>query len=179
MHRPFTDRENYTGRINGYMEKDILKETDRKRTVVSHKELIERKGSTIASPVSGSMRPLVRPCRDCAVFVRPEEGKLRKYDIVLYMRGDRTIMHRIIGMRQEAFAEEPVYIIRGDNSCTKEYVPASRIFGRMTMLYRGERCIRCDTPAFRLLSRLLVKLNPLFRLYRRLRRRLRRRFQGA
>ena len=52
---------------------------------MTHAESLKINGYTICSPVSGSMRPLIRPHRDSAVFV--PAARVKKYDVVLYRRG--------------------------------------------------------------------------------------------
>ena len=144
-----------------------------KATVISHREMLQRKGRTIASPVSGSMLPLVRPHRDYAVF-EPAGSRLKKYDVVLYYRGRQAVMHRIVGVKKPQAGTDggacssDIYIIRGDNGCANEYIPREQICGRMTMLYRDEHCIDCAGVWFGLVSRIIVGLHPLIRLYRRL-----------
>ena len=51
---------------------------------MTHEQSLQQNGYTVCSPISGSMKPLIRPNVDSAVFVPPE--KIRKYDVVLYRR---------------------------------------------------------------------------------------------
>ena len=84
-------------------------------------------------PISGSMKPLIRPHIDSAVFVPPEH--IRKYDVVLYRRNGQAIMHRVISISGDTC------FIRGDNSNYTEKVPLRDIFGVMRGFYRGKRYV--------------------------------------
>ena len=82
---------------------------------MTHEQSLQQNGYTVCSPISGSMKPLIRPNVDSAVFVPPE--KIRKYDVALYRREGQAIMHRVVGFRGEDT------LIRGDNSSYTETVP--------------------------------------------------------
>ena len=86
-----------------------------------------------ASVVCGSsMRPMLKAGRD-VVCIFPISKPPRKYDVLLYKRGERYILHRIIGFYPEG------YIIRGDNTYKKEYVKkdaAVGVLGRFNRLGR-------------------------------------------
>ena len=97
---------------------------------MTHEQSLQQNGYTVCSPISGSMKPLIRPNVDSAVFVPPE--KIRKYDVVLYRREGQAIMHRVVGFRGEDT------LIRGDNSSYTETVPRRDIFGVMQGFYRGQ-----------------------------------------
>ena len=72
-----------------------------------------------ASVVRGSsMRPLLRQGMD-VVYIFPITERVKKYDVLLYRRDGRYILHRVIGFYDGG------YIIRGDNTYKKEYVDAS------------------------------------------------------
>lgn len=97
---------------------------------MTHKEAIEKNGHIIVSPISGSMRPLIREHLDFGYFESVEKRPAKIGDVVLYpghgaFEGS-NIMHRIIGKDGDC------YIIRGDNARTYEFVPQKEIFGVMT-----------------------------------------------
>ena len=59
---------------------------------------------------------------------------MHKYDLPLYHRPDgKYILHRIIGVKEHA------YVIRGDNTYAKEYVPDEWIIGYVSEFYRARR----------------------------------------
>ena len=53
---------------------------------------------------------------------------------------EKLILHRIIGV-----TDDGTYIIRGDNTYHKEYVPQSDVVGVMSAIYRGGKYIDCAT----------------------------------
>ena len=136
-------------------------------TVLTHEEMLRTHGFDLCSPVSGSMRPMVRPQRDSLVFALPK-GRLRKYDVALYRLDGVTVMHRVIGLRGDG------YVIRGDNAREKELVREEQIIGVMTGFYRDERFIPADDRRYRLFARLIVWAHPVLPLAKRLWRLLKR-----
>lgn len=68
---------------------------------MTHEDSLRENGYTICSPISGSMKPLIRPNIDSAVFVPPEH--IRKYDVVLYRRNGQAIMHRVISINGDTY----------------------------------------------------------------------------
>ena len=85
-------------------------------------KMLEESGS-YASVTSGvSMRPLFRTHRDVVILESPPEH-LKKYDVALYRINGKYILHRVIGIDEE----KKVYIIRGDNTFHKEYIPFDKI----------------------------------------------------
>lgn len=95
---------------------------------------------TAAFLTSGaSMRPLLRTHKDIVVIAKAEHP-LKVGDVPLYKKKGikKLILHRIIGI-----APDGTYIIRGDNTYQKEYVPVCDIVGVMTALYRGGKYIDC------------------------------------
>lgn len=76
-----------------------------------------------ASVVRGtSMRPLLMAGRD-VVYILPITEQVKKYDVLLYRRADKYILHRVIGFYPDG------YIIRGDNTYKKEYVNETSLVG--------------------------------------------------
>lgn len=130
---------------------------------LSHEESIRTLGFDIAAPVSGSMRPMLRTRRDTVLFV-PQTGRLKRYDVALYRSGTRTIVHRVICVKESG------YIIRGDNSRDAEFVAEEQIIGVMKGFYRDEKYISADNWLYRCYSRLWVALHPVLIFYKRLKR---------
>lgn len=131
-------------------------------TIMTHEVVMEKKGFDICSPVSGSMKPMIRPRRDSVLFV-PLTGRAGKYDVVLYRQGEKCIMHRVIGVVPGG------YIIRGDNSYDKEHVPEHQLIGVMQGFYRDERFIEKDDWLYRLYACLWPRLHFLLMLYKKVR----------
>lgn len=100
---------------------------------ISYKELLEKNGYYIATPVGTSMMPMIRQRLDTVKLVKPTK-KLKKYDVILYQRKDNTyVLHRIIGVKKNS------YVLCGDNQFIKEYnVTDDMIIGVVDGFYRGE-----------------------------------------
>lgn len=131
---------------------------------MTHEQSLQENGFTVCSPISGSMKPLIRPHIDSAVFVPPQ--RIRKYDVVLYRVNGQAIMHRVVGLRGGTC------LIRGDNSNYTEEVPAADIFGVMQGFYRGRRYVAAGRLDYQLFSRCWVLLAPLLPAAKRVRARL-------
>ena len=97
---------------------------------------------TVAYLTSGaSMRPLLRTHKDI-VMISKAQHPLSVGDVPLYKKKgvEKQILHRIIGVSHDV-----TYIIRGENTYQKEYVPQSDVVGVMTAIYRGGKYIDCST----------------------------------
>ena len=68
----------------------------------------------VSTTVGVSMYPMLRSRRD-TIIIEPYEGRLKKYDIPLYKRGSRYVLHRIVDVLPDS------YVICGDNCMEKEY----------------------------------------------------------
>ena len=131
-------------------------------SLVVETELAER-GSYASVTKGTSMRPLFRTNRDMIV-VAPLKSPPKKYDIVLYRgMGGEYILHRIIKVRED------VYVIRGDNTYFKEYVPKERVFAVLVSYNRKGKSGSPDSFSFKLYSRVWHFLYPLRFLYVKLR----------
>lgn len=102
-----------------------------------------------------SMKPLLRTHKDIVVISRALHP-VSVGEVVLYRKtgADKLVLHRIIGVKQEG-----IYIIRGDNTYSNEYVPQSDILGVMTAVYRSGKYIDCKKSV---LYKIYVKLNGFF-----------------
>lgn len=106
-------------------------------------EDILAKGGVYVSPTVGvSMRPLLRQGKDRVILV-PPQGRLQKYDVPLYRRGNDYVLHRIVAVRPDD------YVVLGDNCVTREYVKDEQIVGVLTGFYRGKRYVELTAPFYR------------------------------
>lgn len=130
---------------------------------MTHEEALATQGYHICSPISGSMRPMIRVRRDSVLFI-PPQGRLKRYDVALY-RSDsgKAVMHRVLRVLPDG------YLIRGDNALNHEHVRETQIMGVMQGFYRDERFIQADGLLHQAYARLWVALHPLLRLYKWLR----------
>ena len=110
-------------------------------------ELLKRDGVLVYKTRGVSMRPLFKENRDL-VTVRVFDGRLKKYDVPLYRRGDkRYVLHRIIEVRDND------YVIRGDNTFAKEYVSDNAIIGVLTEFKRKGKDCSVDSRGYRFYAR--------------------------
>ncbi len=111
---------------------------------------------TAAFLTSGaSMRPLLRTRKDIVVISKATHP-LSVGDVPLYKKKgvSKLILHRIIDI-----APDGTYIIRGDNTYHKEYIPQSDVIGVMTAIYRGGKYIDCTNSKG---YKIYVKVNKFF-----------------
>lgn len=104
-------------------------------------EALKTQDSAAFLTSGASMRPLLRTHKDI-VIIKKAQHPLQKGDVPLYKKAgvDKLILHRIIGKKPDG-----VYIIRGDNTYHKEYIPQEDVVGVMTAIYRGGKYIDCTT----------------------------------
>lgn len=104
-------------------------------TITSFDETLQRKGYLIYTNVGTSMLPLIRQRRD-VIEIHPLSGRAKKYDVVLYKRGDKYILHRILKVRSND------YVICGDHNIWREYgITDDQILGVMTRVIRNGKSI--------------------------------------
>ncbi len=91
------------------------------------------KGNSVTCFTVGiSMRPLLRE-RQTHVTLAPPSS-FRRGDILLYKRANgQLVLHRLIRRRGD------ICLIRGDNTYGLEKVPADRVIGVVTHIYRRGR----------------------------------------
>ena len=116
-----------------------------------------KNGGTYVSTTSGSsMRPMLRDRRDRVIVTAIGDRELKKYELPLYRRADgKYVLHRIIGVKEDC------YVIRGDNTFQKEFVPREQILGYVTEFYRGEKHVKTDNRAYRMYAALWQGIYPL------------------
>lgn len=105
---------------------------------------LAEQGYHVSTTVGMSMYPMLRDRRDRIVVLPVGEERLKKYDLPLYRRPDgKYVLHRIIGVKDD------VYVIRGDNTYLKEYVPHEWVLGYVSEFYRKERHVLASSRAYR------------------------------
>lgn len=104
---------------------------------MSFEEELEQHGGFIFTNVGDSMLPLIRQGRDVLEISRKPAGRLNKYDIPLYKRDGKYILHRILKVREND------YVIAGDHNIRREYgVTDEQIIGVLTGLTRDGKSIK-------------------------------------
>ncbi|MBR4711033.1 MAG: S24/S26 family peptidase [Clostridia bacterium] len=123
---------------------------------VTFEEMLQQDGYIVYTNVGVSMLPLLRERRDI-IEIRPKpETRCRKYDVVLYKRGKRYILHRVLKVREHD------YVIVGDNCIWREYgITDSQILGVMTRVIRGGRTVTPQNRLYRLYVHLWCDFYPI------------------
>lgn len=122
-------------------------------------QVLKQKGIYVGTTVGNSMYPMLRNRRD-TIVIRPYEGRLKKYDVPLYKRGDTYILHRIIDVLPDS------YTICGDNCINREYgIKDNQIVGVLTEFYRGDKKIELNQRGYRFYVKLRTAGYP-FRVWR-------------
>jgi hypothetical protein len=104
-------------------------------------EALEKEGKCVF-PVKGvSMMPMLEQGRD-TVVIAPVRGKLKKYELPLYKKGDAYYLHRIIGVKKK------YYVICGDNCILKEKIPFENVVGVAVGFYKNGKYVSCDNEAY-------------------------------
>lgn len=108
-----------------------------------------------------SMRPMLRERRD-TIVIRPLAAgeRLRVGDVPLYRDGSRTVLHRVVGVR------DGWYAVRGDNCLMTEHVTDKQVIGRLSEWHHGERRISCDDVWYRCYWRIWLATWPVRRCWR-------------
>ena len=129
--------------------------------------IIEEQGFYASTVVGISMYPMLRNRRD-TVIISPVDGRLKKYDIPLYRRGDAYVLHRIVRVLPES------YIICGDNCMELEYgITDEQIIGVLTGFYRDDKMADINGFLYGIYVRGWCFLYPIRRLGKRIRMALR------
>ena len=119
-------------------------------------DLLDKDGYFIFTNVGFSMMPLLRQKRDIIEIKRKEPGRCNKYDVVLYKRKDRYILHRIIKVLPDR------YYIAGDN-CTvlEKDIKDENILGVMTRVIRNGKTSTPDNIWYKLYVHLWCDFYPI------------------
>lgn len=129
-------------------------ETERK--TYSFEEFIDKKGYIIYTNVGKSMLPLLRQRKDIIEIRKVTAPRCKKYDVVLYKRDNKYILHRILKVRSND------YVIAGDNNAFLEYgIVDEDILGVVTRIIRNGKEISMTDPGYLLYVHLWCDCYPL------------------
>ena len=121
-------------------------------------DVLAAEGFYLGPPVGVSMWPMLRNRHDVMMVV-PAARELRRYDVALYHRGEKYVLHRVVGHYENG--SEKGYVICGDNCVTLEYVPCDDVLGVLSGFYRDGHRIDCETSrGYHVYSKLWVALFP-------------------
>ena len=118
-------------------------------------DVLEKDGVYPSLTSGKSMRPLFKTHRDMVILEKCASLP-KKYDVVLYRFGDKYILHRVIGIDKE----RSLFIIRGDNTFKKEYVPFSKILARLVSFTRKGKHGSIEDRSYKIYSRLWLFIYP-------------------
>lgn len=109
-----------------------MSNSDNNYKQLSFEKLLEQNGYFIYTNVGRSMMPLLRERRVIIENHKKGLDRCKKYDVVLYKRGERYILHRIL-----AVLPYGKYIIEGDiNTFLGKDITDDKILGVMTRVIR-------------------------------------------
>ena len=112
---------------------------------VTFEELLDKDGYLVYTNIGTSMLPLLRERRDIIEIRKKTTPRCKKYDVVLYKRGEKYILHRILRVLPDG------YLIAGDhNTFVERDVTDDMILGVMTRVIRNGKTIYPDNPLYRL-----------------------------
>lgn len=121
-------------------------------------DVLASEGFYMGPPVGVSMWPMLRNRHDVMMVV-PAECELRRYDVALYRRGEKYVLHRVVGHYGKG--PKKGYVICGDNCVMLEYIPREDVLGVLRGFYRDGRHIDCETSrGYHAYSKLWVALFP-------------------
>lgn len=121
-------------------------------------DVLASEGFYMGPPAGVSMWPMLRNRHD-VMLVAPAEGQLRRYDVALYRRGGKYVLHRVVGHYDHG--SEKGYVICGDNCVMLEHIPCGDVLGVLRGFYRDGRHIDCETSrGYHAYSKLWVALFP-------------------
>lgn len=129
-------------------------------------EVLAAEGKFVSTTSGISMKPLFFDRRD-TIIILPPKGRLKKYDVPLYRRGDEYILHRVIKVLPDS------YVIRGDNCEYNEYgIKDADIIGVLYAFYRKNKYFEVMDFRYRMYSFLIVSFFPVKKFFRRVRAKL-------
>lgn len=102
-------------------------------------------GLLVFTNMGTSMMPLIRQNRDLLEIVPKGELRCKKYDVVLYKRNGKYILHRILQVRKSD------YVIVGDHQYRKEHgVKDEQIIGILQAVVRDGKRIPVTDPQYKM-----------------------------
>ena len=135
----------------------IVKYNEPSVQYLSFEDILEKDGYLVYTNVGTSMLPLLHERRDI-IEIRCKDPKARcnRYDAVLYKRGDKYILHRVLKVRPND------YVIAGDHNTFKEYgITDDMILGVMTRVIRDGKSIYPTDWRYKLYCHLWVDFYPI------------------
>ena len=111
----------------------------------SFEEMLYKQGGFVYTNMGYSMLPLLRQKRDIIEIRKKEPGRCKRFDVVLYKRGPKYILHRILKVLPDG------YLIAGDHLRVLERdIKDEDILGVMTRVNRNGKDITPDNKWYKL-----------------------------
>lgn len=109
-------------------------------------QVLQEHGQLVYTNVGDSMWPLLHEGRDLMIIEKKPEGRMKKYDAILYKRPcGKYIMHRILKVRKND------YVLCGDNRWQREFgVQDDWVLGVLTAVVRKGKRISVTSFKYRL-----------------------------
>lgn len=122
--------------------------------MTSFEDLLRSDGKLVYKTKGRSMEPMLRQNRDLVIIEVPSSC-LKKYDVALYRREDKYVLHRVIGV------EDGYYRIRGDNTYAVEQVPFDNVIGVLTSFNHKGKLHSVSERGYRFYARFWNAIYPL------------------
>lgn len=130
---------------------------------LTFEKILENDGVLTYRTQGRSMEPMLHEMRDLVTLVRKTDERCKLHDVVLYKRGGKYILHRIVKIRERD------YVILGDNCFTYEYgITDDDILAVMVAFIRKGRNYTVDSPRYKRYVRVMTALTPFMVSVRRL-----------
>ena len=126
-------------------------------------DLLQKDGRLVYKTKGTSMEPMLRQNRDLVIIEVPS-SRLQKYDVALYRRDDKYVLHRVIGV------DDGFYRIRGDNTYAIEQIPFDAVIGVLARFNRKGKMHDVTEPGYRFYVRFWNAIYPLRAVWKRIRR---------
>ena len=130
---------------------------------LTFEDLLKRDGRLAYKTKGVSMRPMLRQNRD-VVVISAVQGRLKKFDVAFYKRGNNYVLHRVINVIPSG------YEIRGDNTYSIERVPESAVLGVLERFQREGKTYLVTDKSYQRYARFWNAIYPLRAIYVKLRR---------
>lgn len=135
----------------------------RKVDCVAIRTALDTRGRVNLRVYGSSMLPWIRP-RDIVVIRHTKLAKIACGDIVLFARGDRLFVHRVI--EKKPTGDATFLVTKGDAHPQRDApISGDELLGRVSSLYRGWHWVNFDSSAQGALSGLLFRISVLSELW--------------
>ncbi len=117
----------------------------REKRLYTFEDLLNEQGFITYTNMGFSMMPLLRQKKDVIEIRKKEPGRCKRFDVVLYKRGKKYILHRILKVLPDG------YLIAGDHLRTLERdIKDKDILGVMTRMNRNGKVITPENKWYKL-----------------------------